>query len=93
MLPKKKEVAVPLEIARCTVDEHCDKEHAVEIRDRRRSANDKAPGEAHDPVGYIVLCFKVNHYSPKKTVWVSTGLRENYHQPLVRSRLLEERSS
>ena len=61
MLPKKKKVGVPLEIARRTVDEYGDEENTVEIRDRRRSTDDKAPAEAHDPVGYIVLCFKVNY--------------------------------
>ena len=90
---KRKKVGVPFEIARRTVDEHCDEENTVEIRDRGRSTDDKAPGEAHDPVGHIVLSLKVNLYLPQKSVWVSTGLRENCHQPFVRSRFLEERSS
>lgn len=54
------QVGVPLKIARRAVNEHGDEENTVEIRDWRRIANDKAPGEAHDPVGHIVLGFKVN---------------------------------
>jgi hypothetical protein len=55
----KKKVGVPFKIARRTVDEYGDEEDTVEIRDWGCSADDKAPGEAHGPVRYIVLCFKL----------------------------------
>jgi hypothetical protein len=75
------------------VDEHGDEENTVEISDWGCSADDKAPGKAHGPVGYIVLCFKLIIIYTKTLFGVRTGLRENCHQPLVRSRLLGERSS
>jgi hypothetical protein len=37
------------------MNKHCDEEDAVEIRNGRRGADDKAPAEAHDPVGHVVL--------------------------------------
>ena len=42
------------------MNEYGNEEDTVEIRYWRGGADDKAPGEAHDPVGYIVLGFKVN---------------------------------
>ena len=68
-LPK---VDIPLKVARRPVDEHCDEEKAVEIWDWRRSADDKAPGEAHDPVGYIVLFFTLTVIPARKNIAQST---------------------
>ena len=81
----------PLEITCRTVNEHCDEEDAVEVRDGRRGADDQAPGKAHGPVGYVVLYVKDDHLNQTLGIRgriVRTGLREKLHQPLVRSRLL-----
>jgi len=38
------------------MDEHGDEEDTVKVRDGRSRADDQAPGEAHSPVGHVVLC-------------------------------------
>ena len=43
-----------LEIASASVEEDDDEEDGVEVRDDGGSADDGAPGEAHDPVGDVV---------------------------------------
>ncbi len=86
----------PLEITGRAVNEHGDEEDAVEIWDGRCCADDQAPGEAHGPVGHVVLYF--GDGSSESTTPVAgfvaralrTGLRETPHQPLVRRRLLQE---
>jgi hypothetical protein len=40
------------------MNEHCDEEDAVEVGDGGCRADDQAPGEAHGPVGHVVLYFR-----------------------------------
>lgn len=40
------------------MNEHCDEEDAVEVGDGGCCADDQAPGEAHGPVGHVVLYFR-----------------------------------
>ena len=73
------------------MDEHCDEEDTVKVRDGGGRADDQAPGEAHGPVGDVVLYapgISSESSAPGFVVGIRTGLRENCHQPLVRSRLL-----
>jgi hypothetical protein len=46
---------IPLEITGRAVNEHCDEEDAIEVRDGRCCADDQTPGEAHGPVCHVVL--------------------------------------
>ena len=48
----------PFEIPADTVNEDGDEEHGVKIRDRCGGADDSAPGEAHYPIGNIILGFR-----------------------------------
>jgi hypothetical protein len=87
-LKKKK---VPFKVTATTMNEHSDEEHGIEVRDWCCSTNDCSPGEAHGPVGNVIL--PINVLASIEGAWkiVCTGLREYAHQPLVRRRLLKTR--
>ena len=78
----------PFEIPATTVNEDCDEEHGVEIRDGCRRADDSAPGEAHYPIGNIILVFRIQDVNSHQRRAGLTGLRLYAHQPLVSRRLL-----
>lgn len=66
-----------------------DEEHRVEIWDGRACALTETPGEAHDPIGNVIL-----HEMVRKKIMrcniekIRTGLREYAHQPSTSRRLL-----
>ena len=53
-IQKKTNRNSPFEVAATPMDEHCDEEDGVEVRDRRGRADAETPGETHDPVGDVV---------------------------------------
>jgi hypothetical protein len=57
------------------VNENGDEEHGVEVWDGRRSADDRAPTEAHHPIGDIVLDNESLESSTGK-IQIHTGFRE-----------------
>jgi hypothetical protein len=50
------------------VNEHSDEEDAIKVRDGRRGANDEAPAETHDPVGYVVLYIYIYMATSSKSI-------------------------
>lgn len=46
---------VPFKIASASMHEYSDEEYGIKVRNRRSGANNETPGQAHDPVGDIVL--------------------------------------
>jgi hypothetical protein len=46
---------LPFEIASTTMDEHCNEEANIEIGDRRRVPDDKAPGKSLNTICRVVL--------------------------------------
>jgi hypothetical protein len=84
----RREHDVPFEVTATTVDKHCDEEHGIKVRDGGSQTDDRSPGEAHSPVGNIVLPIDVLASTKAARKMGLTGLREYAHQPLVRRRLL-----
>jgi len=54
------------EIAPNPVNENGDEEHGIEVWDGRRRANDRAPAEAHHPIGDIVRFPGVSPYATRQ---------------------------
>lgn len=76
-----------LKVTATAVDENCDEKDGIEIRDSGRPSDDNTPTKGHHPIGNIVLdeCMSTMFTTGKRSI---TGLREYFHHPLTRSRLL-----
>lgn len=69
--------------------EHRDEEQGIEVWDGGCETDDCSPGEAHGPVGHIVLGIEILVSTKDAQKTALAGLREYAHQPLVRRRLLQ----
>lgn len=54
------------------MNEYRNEEDAVEVWDGSRCADDQAPGEAHDPVGHVILTFLVDDVICHLSGWGTT---------------------
>lgn len=81
----RERAAVPSVVARVAVEEHCQVEDGVEVRDLAPESSRESPADRLDPVRDVVCARRLSRARGRGSKRHALGLRTTPQQPLIRS--------